>query len=167
MDPFPSVDFRDLNTFDRLTIPVPISVLMSLRSMTIVSSDHGFAVPGRLVTNSLSSLVSRSVLGGPDPSRVGGVYCNLCDVIGSAVLSLVPSGLHADDGLAPWCSVATTVSSSVVFSSSFPPSLPSPSVATPGASGSSVKSGKNCRFTALHRQLAPLALDHIGLFFKG
>ena len=24
------------------------------------------------------------------------------------------------------------------------------------------QSGKNCRFTALHRQLAPLALDHIG-----
>ena len=31
------------------------------------------------------------------------------------------------------------------------------------------QSGKNCRFTALHRQLAPLALDHIGSrpFFMG
>ena len=29
------------------------------------------------------------------------------------------------------------------------------------------QSGKNCRFTALHRQLAPLALDHIDFFFKG
>ena len=26
------------------------------------------------------------------------------------------------------------------------------------------QSGKNCQFTALHQQLAPLALDHIGLF---
>ena len=26
------------------------------------------------------------------------------------------------------------------------------------------QSAKNCQFTALHRQLTPLALDHIGLF---
>ena len=33
-----------------------------------------------------------------------------------------------------------------------------------------LQSGKNCRFTALHRQLAPLALDHIGprpFFLRG
>ena len=72
MDPFPFVDFRDLNIFDRLKIPVPVSVLTSVRSMAIISSNQSFAVPGRLVADALSSLASRGVMGCSDPSGGGG-----------------------------------------------------------------------------------------------
>ena len=75
VDPFPSVGFRDLNTFDRLTIPVPVKCSHFASVDDHCFADQYFTVPGHLVADALSSLASRGVMRDPDPSWGGGGGC--------------------------------------------------------------------------------------------